>query len=96
MKILVFFLMFFCFIIDSFGGSPITECPSGFIAVEEENYNILDETASCPIGTQAISVYNNSCSDDPSFDCIMYAPSNTQYTDETGTYIYTEICPLSE
>ncbi len=96
MKKLIFFLMFFCFITDSFSASLITECPSGFIAVEEEDYNIVDEAESCPTGTQVISGYNNSCIDNSGFDCVMYAPADIQYTDETGTYIYTEICPLSE
>ena len=30
----------------------------------------------------------------PSGSCIMYAPTNTTYSDSTGSYIFNEACPM--
>ncbi len=72
----------------------------------------LEDLASCPTGYTMVNephlsiglnlCYNNvgdapSCLDDnPEPVCFMYAPAGVSYVDSSGTYEYTEPCPLTE
>ncbi len=78
--------------IGAFAASPSTSCPSGYVAVVEEYMTIAD--GSCPSGYTAAGTADSCLVSSPSGSCIMYAPANTQYTDESGTYEYTAACPL--
>ncbi len=71
---------------------PSTSCPSGYVAVEEEYMDIAD--GSCPAGYTSVGTADSCLVSSPSGSCIMYAPANTQYTDESGTYEYAAACPL--
>lgn len=76
---------------DLFAAGPVTVCPSGYIAVEEEFIQLM---GNCAVYNTVGSV--NSCINGTSIDgvCMMYAPANTTYSDETGSYEFTEDCPL--
>ena len=76
----------------SFAIAPSTSCPSGYVAIEEEYMTIAD--GSCPTGYTSTGTADSCLVASPAGSCIMYAPANTQYTDESGTYEYTAACPL--
>ena len=76
----------------AFAAAPSTSCPSGYITVLEEYMDIAD--SSCPTGYTSAGTATSCLVASPSGSCIMYAPANTQYTDESGTYEYTSACPL--
>ena len=78
--------------IVAFAAAPSTSCPSGYVAIEETHMIISD--SACPTGYTTAGTATSCLVSSPSGSCIMYAPANTQYTDESGTYEYTAACPL--
>lgn len=73
-----------------------TTCPSGYIAVIEDTFIIADDNNSCPAG-YVVSGITTSC---PALSpgagtCFLYAEKNIDYTDTTGTFQFSDICPLS-
>lgn len=73
--------------------APSTSCPAGFVAVDEPYLTI--ESTLCPSGTTSVGEAETCLTSSPAGSCMMYAPAATEYTDETGTYEYTEVCPLT-
>ncbi len=71
---------------------PLTTCPNGYIQAEEKDTIIAPW--SCPTGYLSGGTVTSCLTTAPDGFCIMYAPANTEYTDTTGTYEFTEICPL--
>ena len=72
---------------------PSTECPTGFNIVN--NYDTILVNTTCPAGYTEMYIAITSCLEDGYSDsCFMYAPANTPYTDNTGTYEFVEACPL--
>ncbi len=71
---------------------PPTTCPTGFRAVDETSMTIA---TSCASGTHSAGTADSCLVTSPNGTCIMYIPAGTPYTDDTGTYEYTEPCPLS-
>ena len=88
----IFILFFAITPYASFAAAPSTSCPSGYVAVVEEYMTIAN--SSCPTGYTSAGTADSCLVSTPSGSCIMYAPANTQYTDESGTYEYTAACPL--
>ena len=78
--------------IGAFAVAPSTSCPSGYATIEEEYMTIAD--GSCPTGYTAVGTADSCLISSPAGSCIMYAPANTQYTDESGTYEFEQACPL--
>ena len=78
--------------IGAFAAAPSTSCPSGYATIEEEYMTIAD--GSCPTGYTAVGTADSCLISSPAGSCIMYAPANTQYTDESGTYEFEQACPL--
>ncbi len=76
----------------AFAAAPSTSCPVGYVSVAEEHMTIAD--SSCPSGYTSAGTAYNCLVSSPTGSCIMYAPTNTAYTDETGTYEFTSACPL--
>ena len=76
----------------AFAAAPSTSCPSDYVTIKEEYMDIAD--SSCPTGYTSAGTADSCLVSNPSGSCIMYAPANTQYTDESGTYEYTSACPL--
>ena len=68
-------------------------CPDGYTTVLERQI-VLSDSSSCPSGyTKVNNRFTGSCLEDMNY-CLMYIPSNTTYSDETGWFEYTQLCPL--
>ena len=78
--------------IGAFAAAPSTTCPAGYVAVEESYMEIAD--SACPIGYTFVGTANSCLISSPAGSCIMYAPTNITYTDDTGSYEFTSACPL--
>ena len=72
--------------------APSTSCPSGYVTIKEEYMTIANN--SCPTGYTSAGTTTSCLVTSPAGSCIMYAPANTQYTDASGTYVFTSACPL--
>lgn len=75
-----------------YAAAPSTSCPTGYVAIEEEYMEIAD--SACPTGYTSAGTSDSCLISSPAGSCIMYAPANTVYTDNTGTYEFTSACPL--
>ena len=72
-----------------------TECPDGFIAVDEPSITI--SPTACL--NKAAAGDAETCfteSGRATGSCIMYVPAGVSYYDASGTYEYTAPCPLTE
>ena len=78
--------------IGAFAAAPSTTCPAGYVAVVESYMEIADRA--CPSGYTSAGTANSCLLSSPAGSCIMYAPTNTTYTDDTGSYEFTSACPL--
>lgn len=88
----IFILFFAITPCASFAAAPSTSCPSGYVTIEEEYMDIAD--GSCPSGYTSAGTADSCLISSPAGSCIMYAPTNTTYTDNTGSYEFTSACPL--
>lgn len=84
-------MLFACFVWPVFAGAPSTSCPDGLVAIRENDVVIATE---CPRGTVGVTI--TSCLETAVDGCYMYAPVGMSYTDDTGTYEFTEACPMSQ
>lgn len=71
---------------------PATECPSGYAAVIESNMIITD--GACPTGYSSVGHTTSCLLETPDDVCIMYAPPVVDYDDDSGIFVFEEICPL--
>ena len=90
MKQIVFLLA--CVPIVACAAVPSTSCPAGYIAIDEEYITIA---TTCPSGTVSVGTAESCLVSSPAGSCIMYAPAGMSYTDDSGTYEYTDACPMS-
>ena len=88
-KYLILFLLLPCV---ANAATPSTTCPAGFTAVDETYLSIA---TSCPTGTRGVGTADSCLATSPSGTCIMYIPAGTSYSDVSGTYEYSQPCPLS-
>ena len=77
--------------IVAYATAPSTSCPTGYIAIDEPQITIA---TSCPSGTTAIGTAESCLVSNPAGNCIMYAPAGVSYTDESGTYEFTDACAM--
>ncbi|MBE6459358.1 MAG: hypothetical protein E7009_00010 [Alphaproteobacteria bacterium] len=77
--------------IVAYATAPSTSCPAGYIAIDEEYITIA---TTCPSGTVSVGVAESCLVSNPAGDCIMYAPAGVSYTDESGTYEFTDPCAM--
>lgn len=91
MKKIIFILLFFP--LSVVADVPSTSCPIGYIKIESDNITKIATT--CPIGYVAVGTAKSCLSDDYIGGCYMYAPAGVSYTDDTGTYEFTDACPMS-
>ena len=89
MKRIVF--LFVCVPLATHATTPSVSCPSGYIAIDAPYITIA---TSCPSGYTAVGDAASCLVSSPSGDCIMYAPVGMSFTDNSGTYEYTEPCAL--
>ncbi|MBP3316361.1 MAG: hypothetical protein J6L70_02045 [Alphaproteobacteria bacterium] len=90
MKRIVF--LFICLPLLVHAATPSTSCPSGYIAISAPAITIA---TSCPSGYIAIGTAESCLAETPAGACIMYVPAGISYTDNNGTYEFTNVCPLS-
>ena len=88
----IFILFFAIAPCASFAVAPSTSCPSGYVAVVEEYMDIAD--GSCPSGYTSVGTADSCLVALPSGACIMYAPANTEYSDDVGAYKFIVDCPM--
>ena len=69
----------------------LEECPTGYISIDAPYITIA---TSCPSGTTAVGTAE-SCLATLNGNCIMYAPAGMSFTDDAGTYEFTDACPMS-
>ena len=72
---------------------PSTSNPSDYTQINEEHLILAD--GACPTGYTSVGTAE-SClvGTPPAASCIMYAPTNTEYSDISGAYKFTAACPL--
>lgn len=94
MKKLLIFVFLGALSSGAFAASAITTCPAGYTSVVESAFTIVD--GACPAGTTNVdSMAKSTCLvSAPAEACFLYAPANTDFTDNTGTYQFSDICPL--
>ncbi|MBP3316511.1 MAG: hypothetical protein J6L70_02850 [Alphaproteobacteria bacterium] len=90
MKRIIFLLV--CVPIVAHAAAPSVSCPSGYIAIDSPYITIA---TSCPSGTVSVGTAESCLVSSPSGDCIMYAPAGVSYTDDSGTYEFTDACPMN-
>lgn len=90
MKKLIF--LFMLMPLHVLAAAPSTSCPTGYIAIDEEYLTIA---TTCPSGTVSAGDAESCLVSSPAGDCIMYAPAGVSYTDDSGTYEFTEACPMT-
>ncbi|MBQ3039034.1 MAG: hypothetical protein IJD41_00565 [Alphaproteobacteria bacterium] len=73
------------------GNAPATDCPSGYIAIDRPYITLA---TSCTSGTIAVGTAESCLVSNPAGDCIMYAPVGMSFTDESGTYEFTDACAM--
>ena len=71
---------------------PSTSCPSGYVAVVEEHMDIANN--SCTSGYTSAGTATSCIASNPGGSCIMYAPANTTYSDNTGSYVFEQACAM--
>ena len=76
----------------AFAVEPSTSCPSGYVAVVEEHMDIAN--TSCPSGYTSAGTATSCIASNPGGSCIMYAPANTTYSDNTGSYVFEQACAM--
>ena len=76
----------------AFAAEPSTSCPSGYVAVVEEDMDIAN--TSCPTGYTSAGSATSCIASNPGGSCIMYAPANTTYSDSTGSYVFDQACAM--
>lgn len=78
--------------VGAFAVAPSTSCPSGYVAVVEEYMDIAN--SSCPSGYTSVGTATSCLASNPGGSCIMYAPANTTYSDNTGSYVFEQACAM--
>lgn len=71
---------------------PSISCPTGYVRVLETAMSISN--GACPANTTSVGTADSCLVSFPAGSCMMFAPADTTFTDDTGSYEFTEICPL--
>lgn len=74
---------------------PITDCPTGYVAVLE-GYAEITIADSCDSGTYDAGTAESCLVESPSGECWMFVPAGAAFSDTSGAYEYTAICPLTD
>lgn len=64
-------------------------CPMNWIAVDDSISKIVDST--CPAGYVDAGTVD-SCITKQNGVCYLFAPTATDFTDDSGTYVFEEVC----
>ncbi len=90
MKLLIFLMALVS--LPAMAATPSTSCPTGFIAIDVPNITIA---TTCPSGWMSVGDAESCLVSNPAGDCIMYAPAGVSYTDESGTYEFSDACAMN-
>ena len=71
---------------------PTTSCPHGYTMVNNPGMTI--SATGCSIHQTNLGTTTTCLINSPDKVCTMYAPANTPYSDNSGTYEINTICPL--
>lgn len=87
-------LMMFCICVCEYAhaAEPTTACPSGYKAVTTTGFEV--RYTICPSGYIAVDTVKSCLDSNPNGTCIMFPPENTEYSDNTGTYVFDEACVM--
>lgn len=77
----------------AWGGKLLTSCPAGYYMISGDTASTIAET--CPTGYYAVSTAESCLADSFVGACFMYAPVGMSFTDDTGTYEFTDACTMS-
>ncbi|MBQ3039485.1 MAG: hypothetical protein IJD41_02915 [Alphaproteobacteria bacterium] len=75
----------------AFAEAPSTSCPSEYITIDTPEITIA---TTCPSGTVSLGSADSCLAQNPSIDCWMYAPVGMSFTDNSGTYEFTDVCTM--
>ncbi len=87
-------LLVFAFPFSVHAAEPATTCPTGYMSVNEGAVIIVNEST-CPTDYTSTGTVQSCLLASPAGVCMMFAPENTPYSDNTGEYIFTQACQLS-
>lgn len=90
---LLFVMSYFMPIYNADAAAPTEQCPNNYTAIELSD--IVLANADCPSDYVSIGAADSCLVSEPNGVCIMYAPAGVTYTDETGSYEYSEACEYS-
>lgn len=79
--------------VSAYAATPSTSCPSGYLAITQNSMNLTSGV--CSSGYTSVGTVTSCLVASPDGVCMMYVPSGITYSDDTGTYEYTDICPLN-
>ena len=68
-------------------------CPDGWYAIDE-SYTSIDNT--CSTGYMDMGSAETCDVANPNSECYLFAPTGVSYSDNSGTYEYTEPCEFEE
>ncbi len=88
----IFILILVIAPIGAFAAEPSTSCPYHYTAVYEEYMTIAEDL--CPARYTSVGTADSCLVSSPSDSCIMYAPANTEYSDDVGAYKFIVDCPM--
>ena len=87
-------ILFFCVVpVLTFANTPSTSCPTGYIALDEEYITVA---TTCPSGTISVGTAESCLGTTTNGECYMYTPVGMSFTDDSGTYEFTDVCPMSD
>ena len=78
---------------SAMAAAPGTSCPSGYVAINETAMIVAD--GACPTGYRSVGDAVSCLLPTPAGVCMMFAPADTAYSDDTGVWRFEDICPLT-
>lgn len=75
------------------GAAPSTSCPAGYVEATETA--MIVSSGACPSGYVSVGTADSCMVSSPAGSCMMYVPTGMIFTDDNGSYEFTEICPLT-
>ena len=76
---------------ESYAAAPSTSCPTGYVQIKQAGITL--NNGSCPSGYTSVGTTETCLSSPANTVCFLFAPANTNYTDISGTYQFTQPCP---
>lgn len=91
-KFIMFFILLLPFRADAL--ELLTACPAGYKTIVEPNMIVAE--SSCPSGYVSVGTADSCLVSSPNGSCLLFAKANTEYEDDSGTFVFTSICEMTE